>query len=94
MFEPFARADQRRGAGSNCGRLLLGQRKSVEQMAARLGIDGNRQALTHFITSSTTSLSHLDPRGPGPSMGARFGIGIVPPLWIVGAGNLGIRLRP
>lgn len=34
------------------GLLLDGRRKSVEPMAARLGEDGNRQALAHFITSS------------------------------------------
>ncbi|WP_229882181.1 transposase, partial [Streptomyces alanosinicus] len=53
MFEPFARADQRRWGGVYLrGLLLEGRRKSVEPMAARLGEDGNRQALAHFITSS------------------------------------------
>ncbi|MFI0711268.1 transposase [Streptomyces inhibens] len=40
------------------GLLTGGGRTSVELMAARLGEDGNRQALPHFITSS--------PWGPGP----------------------------
>ncbi|GAA3289160.1 hypothetical protein GCM10020295_00350 [Streptomyces cinereospinus] len=53
MFEPFARADQRRwGEVYLRGLLLDGRRKSVEPMAARLGEDGNRQALAHFITTS------------------------------------------
>lgn len=49
QFEPFSRADQRQG-GRVClrGLLLDGRRKSVEPMAARLGEDGNRQALAHF----------------------------------------------
>ncbi|WP_241777487.1 transposase [Streptomyces sp. CT34] len=34
------------------GLLLDGRRKSVGPMAARLGKDGNRQALAHFITTS------------------------------------------
>lgn len=35
------------------GLLTDGRRKSVEPMAARLGEDGNRQALAHFVTTST-----------------------------------------
>ncbi|MEV6761901.1 hypothetical protein AB0N16_14890 [Streptomyces sp. NPDC051105] len=31
---------------------MEGRRKSVESMAARLGEDGNRQALANFITTS------------------------------------------
>ncbi|WP_312847779.1 transposase [Streptomyces sp. WAC 01325] len=34
------------------GLLLDGRLKSVEPVAARLGEDGNRQALAHFITTS------------------------------------------
>jgi SRSO17 transposase len=53
MFEPFGRVDQRRWGGVYLrGLLLSGGRKSVEPMAARLGEDGNRQALAHFVTSS------------------------------------------
>lgn len=62
-FEPFARNDQRRW-----GRVYLqvlqadGQRKSVETMAARLGADGNRQALAHFITTSPWDPAHVRAR--------------------------------
>jgi SRSO17 transposase len=53
VFESFARADQRRWGGVYLRGLLLdGRRKSVEPMAVRLGEDGNRQALAHFITTS------------------------------------------
>ncbi|OON81603.1 hypothetical protein B1H18_05385 [Streptomyces tsukubensis] len=46
VFEPFARADQRRWGGVCLRGLPLdGGRESVEPMAARLGEDGNRQAL-------------------------------------------------
>ena len=63
MFEPFARAEQRRWGGVHLRGLLLdGQRKSVEPMAARLGEDGNRQALAHFITSSPWDPAHVRAR--------------------------------
>ncbi|MGW0087379.1 IS701 family transposase [Streptomyces sp. NPDC003393] len=63
MFEPFARADQRRWGGVYLRGLLLdGRRKSVEPMAARLGEDGNRQALAHFITSSPWEAAHVRAR--------------------------------
>ncbi|TXS74521.1 IS701 family transposase [Streptomyces sp. sk2.1] len=63
MFEPFARADQRRwGAVYLRGLLLDGRRKSVEPMAARLGEDGNRQALAHFITTSPWDAAHVRAR--------------------------------
>src|SRR5918996_4277534 len=63
MFEPFARADQRRwGEVYLRGLLLDGRRKSVEPMAARLGEDGNRQALAHFITSSPWDPAHVRAR--------------------------------
>lgn len=46
LFDGFFRADQRRwGQVYVRGLLLDGRRKSVEPMAARLGEDGNRQAL-------------------------------------------------
>ncbi|MGW3496368.1 IS701 family transposase [Streptomyces sp. NPDC001020] len=63
MFEPFARADQRRWGGV-CLRGLLqaGGRKSVEPMAAHLGEDGNRQALAHFVTSSPWDAAHVRAR--------------------------------
>ncbi|MDO0939001.1 transposase [Streptomyces sp. DG2A-72] len=63
MFEPFARADQRRWGGVYLRGLLLGgQRKSVEPMAARLSEDGNRQALAHFITTSPWDAAHVRAR--------------------------------
>ncbi|MFG3296842.1 IS701 family transposase [Streptomyces sp. NPDC048179] len=63
MFEPFARADQRRwGTVYLRGLLLDGRRKSVEPMAARLGEDGNRQALANFITTSPWDPAHVRAR--------------------------------
>ncbi|MGW4516864.1 IS701 family transposase [Streptomyces sp. NPDC004393] len=60
VFEPFARNDQRRwGQVYLRGLLTDGQRKSVEPMAARLGEDGNRQALAHFITTSPWDPAHI-----------------------------------
>ncbi|BDD73556.1 MULTISPECIES: IS701 family transposase [Streptomyces violaceoruber group] len=44
------------------GLLLDGGRKSVEPMAARLGEDGNRQALAHFVTSSPWDAAHVRAR--------------------------------
>jgi hypothetical protein len=63
VFEPFARADQRRWGGAYLRGLLLdGQRKSVEPMAARLGEDRNRQPLAHFITTSPWEAAHVRAR--------------------------------
>ncbi|WP_256986942.1 transposase [Streptomyces sp. BR123] len=63
VFESFARADQRRwGSVYLRGLLTDGGRKSVEPMAARLGEDGNRQALAHFITSSPWDPAHVRAR--------------------------------
>ncbi|RNL71029.1 IS701 family transposase [Streptomyces sp. I6] len=63
VFEPFARADQRRWGGVYLRGLLLdGRRKSVEPMADRLGEDGNRQALAHFITTSPWDPAHVRAR--------------------------------
>ncbi|MET8331118.1 transposase [Streptomyces sp. NPDC005181] len=60
VFEPFARNDQRRwGQVYLRGLLTDGQRKSVEPMASRLGEDGNRQALAHFITTSPWDPAHI-----------------------------------
>lgn len=44
------------------GLLLDGGRKSVEPMATRLGEDGNRQALAHFVTSSPWDAAHVRAR--------------------------------
>ncbi|CAM5240976.1 transposase [Streptomyces hirsutus] len=63
VFEPFARNDQRRwGQVYLRGLLTDGTRKSVEPMAARLGEDGNRQALAHFITTSPWDPAHIRAR--------------------------------
>ncbi|WP_079162334.1 IS701 family transposase [Streptomyces nodosus] len=63
LFDGFFRADQRRwGQAYVRGLLLDGRRKSVEPMAARLGEDGNRQALAHFITSSPWNAAHVRAR--------------------------------
>lgn len=63
VFEPFARNDQRRwGQVYLRGLLTDGKRKSVEPMAARLGEDGNRQALAHFITTSPWDPAHIRAR--------------------------------
>ncbi|MFI9163570.1 transposase [Kitasatospora aureofaciens] len=44
------------------GPLLDGKRKSVEPMAARLGEDGNRQALVHFVPTSPWDPAHVRAR--------------------------------
>jgi SRSO17 transposase len=63
MFEPSARADQRRWGEVYLRELLLeGRRKSVEPMAARLGEDGNRQALAHSVTTSPWEAAHVRAR--------------------------------
>jgi SRSO17 transposase len=63
VFEPFARKDQRRwGQVYLRGLLVDGRRKSVEPMAARLGEDGNRKALAHFITTSSWDPAHIRAR--------------------------------
>lgn len=60
VFEPFARKDQRRwGQVYLRGLLTDGRRKSIEPMAARLGTDGNRQALANFITTSPWDPAHV-----------------------------------
>ncbi|MFD3849106.1 transposase, partial [Streptomyces microflavus] len=63
LFDGFFRADQRRwGQAYVRGLLLDGRRKSVEPMAARLGEDGNRQALAHFVTTSPWNPAHVRAR--------------------------------
>jgi SRSO17 transposase len=44
------------------GLLTDGRRKSVEPMAARLGEDGNRQALANFVTTSPWDPAHVRAR--------------------------------
>jgi SRSO17 transposase len=52
MFQPLARADQRRwGEGYLRGLMLDGKRKSIQPMAERLP-DGNEQALQQFVSQS------------------------------------------
>ena len=52
VFEPLARRDQReKGATYLRGLLLDGARKSMQPMAARLGVD--HQGLQQFVSSST-----------------------------------------
>jgi SRSO17 transposase len=52
MFEPLARADQRRwGEVYLRGLMLDGKRKSIQPMAERLP-DGNEQALQQFLSQS------------------------------------------
>ncbi|WSM18718.1 transposase (plasmid) [Streptomyces sp. NBC_01717] len=64
MFDGFFRADQRRWGQVYVREVLLeGWRKSVEPMAARLGEDGNRQALAHFVTTSPWDTAHVLARG-------------------------------
>ena len=63
IFEPFARDDQRRrGHVYPRGLLTEGRRTSVEPMAARLGEDGNRQALAHFVTARPWDPAHARAR--------------------------------
>ncbi|MFF1682260.1 IS701 family transposase [Streptomyces sp. NPDC058256] len=63
LFDGFFRADQRRwGQAYVRGLLLDGRRKSVEPMASRLGEDGNRQALAHFVTTSPWDPAHVRAR--------------------------------
>lgn len=63
LFESFARRDQRRWGLAYLRGLMTGTgRKSVEPMASRLGADGNRQALAHFITTSPWNPAHVRAR--------------------------------
>jgi SRSO17 transposase len=64
----FARADQRaKGELYLRGLMLDGKRKSMQPMAARLGVD--HQQLQQFVTSSTWD--HVDMRRRTVSVGAR-----------------------
>ena len=63
VFELFARNDRCRwGQVYLRGLLTDGKRKSVEPMAARLGEDGNRRGLAHFITTSPWDAAHIRAR--------------------------------
>ena len=74
VFAPLARRDQReKGATYLRGLLLDGARKSMQPMAARLGVD--HQGLQQFVSSSTWGVEPVRARlatkavevvGPGP----------------------------
>lgn len=88
MFDPFARNDQRRwGQVYLRGLLTDGKRKSVEPMAVRLGEDGNRQALAHFVTTSPWDPSQSAVREVMPVSGLELGEG----PWSVGWGGGQVR---
>jgi SRSO17 transposase len=56
VLAPLPRVDQRvKGQSYLRGLLLDGQRKSMQPMAARLGVD--HQGLQQFVTSSTWDVS-------------------------------------
>src|SRR3954453_22121641 len=61
MFAPLSRSDQRdKGATYVRGLLLDGRRKSMQPMAARLGVD--EQGLQQFISSSTWAVEPVRAR--------------------------------
>src|SRR4051794_12568280 len=61
MFAPLARRDQRdKGATYVRGLLLDGRRKSMQPMAARLGVD--EQGLQQFVSSSTWAVEPVRER--------------------------------
>src|SRR3954470_20118158 len=77
MFAPLARRDQRdKGATYVRGLLLDGRRKSMQPMAARLGVD--EQGLEQFLTSSTWAVEAVRERL------ARRAIEVIAPeAWVV-----------
>src|SRR4051812_17416101 len=77
MFAPLARRDQRdRGATYVRGLLLDGRRKSMQPMAARLGVD--HQGLQQFLSSSTWAVEPVRERL------ARRAIEVIAPqAWVV-----------
>src|SRR4051812_49876504 len=77
MFAPLSRSDQRdKGATYVRGLLLDGRRKSMQPMAARLGVD--HQGLQQFVTSSTWAVEPVRQRL------ARRAIGVIAPqAWVV-----------
>src|SRR3954468_24050575 len=61
MFAPLVRSDQRnKGATYLRGLLLDGRRKSMQPMAARLGVD--QQGLQQFVSSSTWAVEPVRER--------------------------------
>src|SRR3954469_16020175 len=77
MFAPLARRDQRdKGVTYVRGLLLDGRRKSMQPMAARLGVD--EQGLQQFISSSTWAVEPVRERL------ARRAIEVIEPAaWVV-----------
>src|SRR3954470_21374207 len=77
MFAPLVRRDQRdKGATYVRGLLLDGRRKSMQPMAARLGVD--EQELQQFLSSSTWAVEPVRERL------ARRAIGVIgPDAWVV-----------
>lgn len=88
VFSCFARVDQRRW-GERCVRGLLadGARKSMEPMAARLGVD--RQGLQRFLTDAPWS-HQLMPAEPAWRMDAA----IDPAAWVIDYRAAGRRGLP
>src|SRR4051795_9436586 len=77
MFAPLARRDQRdKGATYVRGLLLDGRRKSMQPMAARLGVD--EQGLQQFVSSSTWAVDPVRER-----LAHRAVEVIAPDAWVV-----------
>src|SRR3954471_1998219 len=77
MFAPLVRSDQRnKGATYLRGLLLDGRRKSMQPMAARLGVD--EQGLQQFVSSSTWAVEPVRARL------ARRAVEVIEPAaWVV-----------
>src|SRR4051812_46847190 len=77
MFAPLSRSDQRdKGATYVRGLLLDGRRKSMQPMAARLGVD--EQGLQQFVSSSTWAVEPVRER-----LARRAVAAIAPAAWVV-----------
>jgi SRSO17 transposase len=77
MFAPLSRSDQRdKGATYVRGLLLDGRRKSMQPMAARLGVD--EQGLQQFVSSSTWAVEPVRER-----LARRAVEVIAPEAWVV-----------
>src|SRR4051812_21614521 len=77
MFAPLARRDQRdKGVTYVRGLLLDGRRKSMQPMAARLGVD--EQGLQQFVSSSTWAVEPVRERLASRAVGV-----IAPDAWVV-----------
>jgi SRSO17 transposase len=78
VFEPLARADQRRwGEVYLRGLMLDGKRKSIQPMAERLP-DGNEQALQQFVSQSP-----WDWRPVRQRLATQMTAAVDPDAWIV-----------